>query len=268
MRLFTTKGTPALNTVEVWRGPSRIDGAPIVVLVTGLKGSTNAKTGSMVQSYILRADVAPLEALRTGADVSICGGCPLRPVSADGTTWKGRACYVNVAQGPRSLWAAWDRGNVPQVSFSDLGKLVDGRMVRLGSYGDPAAVPLAVWKAYTATAKGWTGYTHQARSAKLRDVLKFCQVSADSEADAIEARRAGIGSFRVLRADEKPLPFEIVCPASEEAGKVTTCAECRLCSGWQGASVVIAAHGIGKASVRVDTRRPLSLPVINQEMSK
>lgn len=58
-------------------GPSQIDGAPIVGIA--VLRSANAKTGDMVQTYILRADTAPLTALSTGADVSICGACPHRP---------------------------------------------------------------------------------------------------------------------------------------------------------------------------------------------
>ena len=45
--LFTRTGRPRHNTVEVWTGPSRIEGSPLVVLVTGLRGSSNSKTGSV-----------------------------------------------------------------------------------------------------------------------------------------------------------------------------------------------------------------------------
>jgi hypothetical protein len=263
MKLFTRNGTPAVNSVAVYAGPSRIDGEDIVVIVTGLRGSKNKKTGDMVQSHIVVAKVNPLEALRTGADVSICGGCPLRPRWHDGVRYGKKPCYVNVGQAPLALWKAWKRGSVPMVTTGELAELTRGRMVRLGSYGDPAAVPPVIWYAYTRYAAGWTGYTHQSRSPKLRDVLTWCQVSADSEADAVAARRAGVGSFRVLRDGEAPLPFETVCPASAEAGKVTTCSDCRLCSGIDGASVVIAAHGTGRGHVQSDKRRPLSLPVIN-----
>jgi hypothetical protein len=268
VKLFTRNGTPSVNSVAVYVGPSRIDGQDIVVIVTGLRGSKNDKTGSMVQSYILRADRDPLEALRTGTDSTVCGGCPLRPQWSDGTRYGAKACYVNVGQAPLALWRAWKRGTIPIVTTGDLAELTRGRMVRLGSYGDPAAVPPVIWYAYTRYAAGWTGYTHQSRSPKLRDVLTWCQVSADSEADAVEARRAGVGSFRVLRDGDAPLPFETVCPASEEAGKVTTCADCRMCSGMNGASVVISAHGIGKGHIQADKRRPLSLPVINAHRSE
>ena len=87
------------NSVILWEGASLIDGAPIVVIASGLNASHNEKTGNMVQTYILRADVAPVAALRAGADVSICGDCPHRG-NGDGT---GRTCYVQVWQGPTSV---------------------------------------------------------------------------------------------------------------------------------------------------------------------
>lgn len=66
----------------LYEGPSMIDGAPIVVIVNKIDGSDNAKTGAMVQTFIIRSDVAPVEALATGADVSICGDCEHRPILA------------------------------------------------------------------------------------------------------------------------------------------------------------------------------------------
>jgi hypothetical protein len=44
----------------IYKGPSRIDGAPIVVLAT--YSNRNTKTGAVVQTYILREDINPLEA--------------------------------------------------------------------------------------------------------------------------------------------------------------------------------------------------------------
>ena len=65
----------------LWQGMSRLDGAPIVCVATGLRSSsTNDKTGPMVQTWILREDMAPHVAQRTGQDASVCGDCPLRPI--------------------------------------------------------------------------------------------------------------------------------------------------------------------------------------------
>ena len=261
--LFTRTGRPRYNTVEVWTGPSRIEGSPLVVLVTGLRGSTNGKTGDMVQSYIVRSDMDPLQALRTGADTAQCGGCIHKAKTYDGSTWSERSCYVRVDTAPLGIYRARDRGNVPRVTLSELSELTRDRPVRLGTYGDPASVPLAVWDAYTAHATMWTGYTHQSANKKLRDVLKYCQISADSEGDALAAKGAGLGSFRVLASEENALPFEMLCPASEEAGRVKTCATCKACSGSDGANVAIHAHGIGKGHHSPTRRRALTLPVLN-----
>lgn len=252
------------NGVVLWAGPSRIDGAPIVAIATGLRGraSANAKTGAMVQTWILRADRDPLAALRTGADVSICGGCVHRPQAHDGATWSGRSCYVNVAQAPLNIWRTWQRGRYPEAWTRETFR---GRVVRLGAYGDPAAIPADVWREVLALADGWTGYTHQSANPKLRDVLEWCQVSADSLGDAVAARDAGCGSFRVLAEGEAPAPFEMLCPASEEAGRVTDCATCQACNGFNGANVAIAAHGIGKTHYTPTRRRALSLPVLNPD---
>ena len=72
------------KTVCAWKGLSPIDGAPIVLLITGLspiksEQSINRKTGPMIQTYILRQDMAPIVAVMSGMDRSICGDCPLRP---------------------------------------------------------------------------------------------------------------------------------------------------------------------------------------------
>lgn len=230
------------NGAVLWRGPSLLDGAPIVVIATGLnQASSNRKTGGMVQTYILREDIEPTAAVKTGADVSICGDCPHR---GDGTG-KGRTCYVNVGQGPLGVWRAYKRGVYPSAESSQLR--VDsgrGKLVRLGTYGDPAAVPAGIWNALIADAVGHTGYTHQWRRTPALRTL--CMASADSEADAREAQAAGWRTFRVaLPCDAPRLESEAICPASAEAGKKLTCAQCMACAGANGrrGSIVIQAHG-------------------------
>jgi hypothetical protein len=246
------------NSVEIWRGPSLLDGAPIVVIASGLRASENPKTGDMLQTYILRADIEPTAAIKNGADVSICGDCVHR---GDGTG-KGRTCYVNIGQGPLAVWRSWARGNIPRASrYAGLyfvscilewpiengepciGK---GLRVRLGTYGDPAAVPVSVWQALTKHAIGHTGYTHQWRTAG-HELRALCMASVDTVADMLTARASGWRTFRVAFPGQDPRlqKIESRCPASAEAGKVLTCAQCLACGGQNGrsGSVVIAAHG-------------------------
>jgi len=84
----------------IYNGPSQIDGKPIVVIAT--YSNRNRKTGAVVQTYILRSDINPLEASKNGEDYSICGSCPMRgEVTKDPKRKiaKGRRCYVNLGQG-------------------------------------------------------------------------------------------------------------------------------------------------------------------------
>lgn len=251
------------NGAVLWRGASLIDGAPIVVIATGLaSGSSNRKTGAMVQTYILREDISPTEAVKSGADVSICGQCPHRgkptsdPLQQIGLDTDGphaaRTCYVNVGQGPLGVWRAYKRGRYidispqsPKAWNPDIVNVGDGRLVRLGTYGDPAAVPTSIWAALVFRAAGRTGYTHQWR--KCDPALQgFCMASADSVEDAQAAQAAGWRTFRVAMPCDAPrLANEALCPASKEAGRKLTCAQCLACAGADGrrGSIVIAAHG-------------------------
>ena len=231
------------NGMILYQGPSLLDGSPIVVIAGGLNaGSKNAKTGNMIQTYILRSDMEPTKAVFTGADSAICGNCPHRG-TALGDSNTGRTCYVNVGQGPLQVYRAFKRGIYP-VADASLAGLVLGRNVRLGTYGDPAAVPNHVWESLLVGSSGHTGYTHQWKIApQLRALV---MASADSENDAREAHAAGWRTFRVaLPCDAPKIDNEVSCPASAEAGRKLTCDKCLACSGANGrrGSIVIQAHG-------------------------
>lgn len=238
----------------IYEGPSALDGAPIVAILTGESvKSRNPKTGAMLQTYILRADVDPLAASRTGADASICGDCPLRGTPNDNARGAatGRGCYVSLHGAPLSVWRAYKRG--VYAPATDLVALGAGRHVRLGSYGDPAALPIGVWAALTRHAAGWAGYTHQWRALGKRHPLsRYCMARVERNyPDSMEARVRGWRTFRVRpQGDTREFVTEFVCPASEEGGHKSTCMKCGLCSGKGGKgeharSVVITAHGNG-----------------------
>ena len=233
--------------VILYQGPSLIDGAPIVVIANRIVAdSTNEKTGAMVQTFIIRQDMRPLDAARLGYDYSICGHCPHRPSNAG-------SCYVNIGRSVESVYGAYQRGRyaVPHVDYDTdiLPDLFADSIFRLGSYGDPAAAPYRIWAHATRLVRARNGYTHQWREFPAFAAL--CMASVDSEAEAVEARANGWRTFRV-RAASAPIMTgaEVVCPASEEAGKRTTCSDCRACGGTSAkarASIVIVAHGTTKA---------------------
>lgn len=229
----------ALTGAVAYHSASVLDGAPIVVLLTG--PSANVKTGPMIQSWILRADVQPMDAARSGDDYSICGDCRYRRDRDDGT----RACYVNLAWAPRGVWKAWKRGEYTASRDAVLARAP----LRLGAYGDPAVVPFIVWQrllAISAAAghRSWTGYTHQWHTCDPR-FKTICMASVDTQAETDAATRAGWRTFRVRSVSDTLRPGEIICPASDEAGHRVTCLQCRLCMGTQKAakSIAIYAHG-------------------------
>jgi hypothetical protein len=235
----------------IYRGPSLLDGSPIVAIATFSK--RNRKTGGMVQTYILRDDMDPVTASRTGADAAICGACPLRGV-ANAAKGKGqadgRACYVTLIHGPAMVYRSHVRGVYPDATHhEDTTALGYGRMVRLGTYGDPAAVPVHVWDALTMRAKGWTAYTHQ--WLHQPDALTYAMASVESLTAAKYIWARDGRTFRIIRDVAEIDPArEVLCPASAEAGKRTTCADCRLCAGQAARSpksVAIVAHGNGRA---------------------
>ena len=240
------------NGYVIYRGPSMLDGEPIVVIATGFAdGSDNRKTGSMIQTWILREDVDPLTATHTGDDSSICGACVHRGevVPADdgehATKNVGRSCYVKVWQAPLNVWKAYKRGIYPEMDYMDLAWLFAGKPVRFGSYGDPAAMPLNVIDVIGMTAEFTTGYTHQWREVDT-GYAKWLMASADNAGDRFMARAYGYRTFRVRAANEELGKKEIVCPASKEAGQKTTCAECKACGGTNAKAkvdIVIMAHG-------------------------
>jgi hypothetical protein len=231
------------NGVIIYNGASRIDGKDIVVIATGLTSkSTNTKTGDMVQTWILRADVEPHHAIKTGADVSICGDCVHRGING-----KERTCYVTTHQAPLSVYRAWKRGNYPDMTgdLTSAAELLNNKMIRLGSYGDPAAVPVYVWQAITATVTSWTGYTHQWKG-KNDAYAKFCMASADSEKDRSNAIKKGFRTFRIKTEAMPVLKGESVCPATTAAA--LDCATCGACKGTTGSrkgTIVLDVHGSG-----------------------
>lgn len=229
----------------IYEGDSLYDGKPIVVIATMSSG--NVKTGNMVQTWILCQDVDPIEASRTGKDSSICGNCP-HMGKADVSKEKGwaseRSCYVNLLHGPLAIWKAYQKGNYPKLDRLQVKTLAQGKLVRIGSYGDPACVPLGIWKDLTAECDGWTAYTHAGKNP-LPEML---MTSADNIGQAELAWVKGERTFRVVKdVSDIVKGKEILCPASKEAGFKSTCAACGLCNGSmsKAKSIAIVAHGNG-----------------------
>ena len=237
------------NGAVLWRGPSQIDGKPVLLIVTGLnKSSRNGKTGELLQTWIIREDIDPITAANNGEDKSICGSCIHRGKVIDGKN-VGRTCYVTLFQAPLNIYKSYHRGIYGRDLSTVQGMhLLRGRKVRMGAYGDPAAIPIHVWEHVLSLTLAVTGYSHQWRTASPRFAL-YVMASCDTVQDTIDAQALGYRTFRVTALDAKSdkQAREVICPASKEMGVKTSCAACLACGGKGAkarANIVIQVHGM------------------------
>lgn len=210
--------------IVLYKGPSKFDGKPIMVIATGISNKTdNEKTGDMIQTWILRRDFPPIEAVKYGHDYSVCYLCKHRDAGS---------CYVNIAFGPHNVFKAYHNDKYVDFKPEHL-ELFKGKSIRLGSYGDPAAVDISVWENICSVAGSWTGYSHQwGLQSVSKELKKYCMASCDNEKECVRAKKLGWRTFRIrLDSNDSMLENEFICPASNEAGNKTNCKKCKACMG-------------------------------------
>jgi len=224
---------------------SLFNGAPIVVVFTGFsKRSANIKTGAMIQCWILDSRSNPFAISKARKDFSICGDCPQRHSK------KGK-CYVNLMHGPHAVYKAFKRNNYTELDLTNPKHLqmFNDKLVRFGTYGDPAAIDINIWNQIILNGKpkGFTSYTHAWKQNKFQALKSFSMASCDTEEEAILAQTMGWRTFRSRTNKESLLKTEYMCPASKEAGKKLTCETCLSCNGAKQPttpkSVAIILHG-------------------------
>lgn len=233
-----------MSAIVLYQGPSQINGSEIVVLAT--LDSKNRKTGAMIQTWILPVQ-GPLQASKDAEDDTVCGDCPRRRST-------GGDCYVRLDTAPHSAWKKWIREGSPGVNWDEhtiaLQRESRDHGLRLGAYGDPAAVPVEVWRNLISALqpKTLTGYTHQWRDPRFAAYRTLVMASADNVQDARSALATGWRYFAAVPHDEDAvgLPNAIQC-LSDSKGKL--CQDCGICDGaregrtGQPISIWIAEHG-------------------------
>lgn len=221
-----------------YEGPSLLNGEPIALILTF--GSQNRKTGTMIQSWIIpQSDPVSTP----DADLSVCGDCPLREA----------ACYVLKFRAPNQIQKTYLRGGYKYLKREKLRN----EILRIGSWGDPAAIPFEVWEKLlllTRNPTKYTGYTHQWRTCDPR-FATICMASVETEEAMLEAQALGYKTFRVKDPTELKTPNETLC-LNTTAG--LTCKNCLLCNG-QGTNVVVSAHGArGQVAAYQNFRKSLA----------
>lgn len=141
---------------------------------------------------------------------------------------------MTLYQGPRAVWSALQRGRYAPWDGSPYGA-----PIRLGAYGDPAAVPMRVWRRLMPrSAHPHTGYTRQWRKPYAQPLRSIVMASVHNPREAREAQAMGWRVFEVVRPGETGTGRTVKCPSD-----VVPCAQCLACDGGDGKSRWIEVHG-------------------------
>lgn len=218
----------------LYRGPSTLNGEPIVVALYTTSG--NRKVGNAPSVAILPDAPTYREAFK--AAPSVCGGCPfLGGVHATRKKRTQGGCYswalaMPIAAQLKAIAAGrYVEGEAAWLMVSAYMDAYMPMIVRVGTVGDSAAVPRHVWDRFRDLLPDRTevqNYTHQWRRADAQHLRDWTMASVESTADASRAHAMGWRTFRAVLPDTTPEADERVC--SYEADRVT-CQACRACNG-------------------------------------
>ena len=209
--------------------------------------SDNRKTGDMAQVWIIAESTSPLEARKLGLNAIVCGDCPVKAL-----------CYVNLAQRPRTLYEAYQRGAYPDYDQAAYEHVVAEKGVRFGAYGDPVLIPLPIVERLAVASGGrYTGYTHQWRLPEYQAYRPYFMASVETLDDIALAESMGWRWYMVT-PDEIPAGA-VLCPHQVESRKYeVNCNTCWACNGSknravgdrQRASIVARPTGHNGATAR------------------
>ena len=188
------------------------------------------------QLWVLPADRHPMDAIKDDGAAAVCGDCPIKT-----------ACYV----GKQVVSQVWkhSRSN-PVTPLHELWR--DGTeawLLRLGAWGDPAAIPFSLVEDLSIHAKESgirrrTGYTHQWRTADER-FRALVMASVEGTAMSPQAWDLGYRTFAAVPdTGEVDTDGHFECPATSMRANRLTCERCGLCNGTESGakSVWIRLH--------------------------
>jgi hypothetical protein len=236
----------------LFEGISLHDGAPIAAIVTD--DSANPKTGlptvggNMLQVWIIRTDLDPNTARKTGQDGSVCGTCPLQ---GD----KG-GCYVSTWQAPSAVYKAYKAGNYKRIEPEAMA----GRPIRWGAYGDPALIPFDIASRGNAVASRWTGYTHMHSQPYAWLFRGTFMASAETPKQEAKLAAQGWSTFRAGRSDGSDLGTATACRNDRDGA---LCIDCGECNGQGQKRIVVRAHGTFAKNTTAERMAKRSLAVLS-----
>lgn len=218
-----------------------VNGVPDLVHAF-IESRGNTKTGRCIAHYAI-----PYPALKQASKqqyakrINIddfkdtCGHCALR------TGHKGTKCYVLHGYYPRVALASVIN-SVALNKYDFLGE-VDGafdhplftdRFVRFGAFGEGVDLGSELFVSIAYQASHYTAYTRKWMMPDFEWASDFVQASVFNHAEEIRANNLDFKTYRLIQKsdDLKTVqPSSILCPASKEAGRISNCANCKLCNG-------------------------------------
>ena len=204
------------------------------IQVLATSKSTNRKFGAAIQLWIVPRSKTVTDSRRDKSDAKIQGkGCKLA---------SNKGCYVGSYYVDATQRAHWRRDETP-ATVAQIIKLVSGKFVRFGAYGNPSLIPLRIMRLIVKHASGYAGYFHDwhlMTPAKATNYGKYLMASCEPDNRA-DAQKLGLRTFTTRNATD-PIPGnDIDCPSS----RGVQCSDCQLCSGTskKARSISIPIHG-------------------------
>jgi hypothetical protein len=205
--------------------------------------SSNIKTGPMTQIWIMARNLHPVESRRTGHDATLqCQGCPYA---------SNQGCYVSPLP-LMQIWRVYQSGDYETVTMGSpqWSALFDNASVRLGAYGNPSMLPLAMLEDICSRAYMHTGYFHDWNIMPVDLAKSYGRfLMASCEPSNVQfAQNLGLRTFTVVSEAPSDRSLGIECLSDT---KGIQCIDCGLCDGTQRSnkrnkplpSVWIKAHG-------------------------
>lgn len=230
-RMSTPIGATNINT-DILKKGNNIWFRKGDILVNFQKGSSNSKTGVVIQNYLMPKSWA--DNGRIMDDKPVCFDCPH-------SQGRNATCYVRKGNPFRGLISKTKAASKFVKDIPTYNKkteeaiinMVKGQFVRFGAYGEPVLLGEDLVKLIVSQVDDWTGYTHQWHQKQYQWAKKYFMASVDSEMERSAAKQMGWRTFFVSSDKNYLLDKKqnTQCPASAEAGRKSTCKTCGLCKG-------------------------------------
>lgn len=183
------------------------------------KTSENDKTGNMIQSYLI--DKERINEKRVyGTHCEKCNIVDKCYVQHDKVSVRGALKKLIGNQNTSYHFVTLDQA----LTYLQ----ISNKKLRMGSYGDPSALPLSDLEKIKKAVKGrMTSYTHFWREIPTQ-YRRYCMASVETPSDRLLAESLGYRCYVVTKDDEEVDTSLVICPNYTHN---VTCDDCMLCDG-------------------------------------